>query len=167
MKQISLNRRLPYGPGDIYDLIMDIRAYPQIYPSVKAIKVLDNQPGHQDVEFSLNLPTPFKIGDPRQTVRITGLRPQAIDVKNVQGPFKTLDMRWELAPARDGGTDLCFTLSYESGKGTLADMVLSGAINSIANDTMRRFEVHAGQKLKPVQTPAAARRRFPKPDQGD
>lgn len=165
MKPITLNKRLPYGPGDIYDLITDINKYPNIYPAVKAVKILSEQTGHKDVEFILNLPTAFKVGDPRQTVRVSGIRPQSLDVKNLKGPVKTLDMSWELTPTRDGGTDLRFTLTFESGRGRLVDMVIGGAVNSIANDTMRRFEAHAAQVLKPVQTPAAARRRFPAPDQ--
>lgn len=161
MKQITLKKHFPYLATDIYDLIVDVGAYPQIYALVKSARVTDDQPGHRDIELELNLAGPFILGGKHQTARVTGIRPQGIQVTGLAGPMKTLNMNWALAPAHDGGTHLEFALEYESGRGKLVDMGISGFVNQIVHDTLRQFGDHVTRTLAPASAPAAGRRRIP------
>lgn len=161
MKQITLKKHFPYLATDIYDLIVDVGAYPQIYALVKSARVTDDQPGHRDIELELNLAGPFILGGKHQTARVTGIRPQGIQVTGLAGPMKTLNMNWALAPAHDGGTHLEFALEYESGRGKLADMAINGFVNQIVHDTLRQFGDHVTRTLVPASAPAAGRRRIP------
>lgn len=156
MKQINLTRHFPYHSGDIYDLIMDINAYPQIYPMVKRVKVIDQKPTHKDIELELNIAGPFIPGGKFQTSRVTGTHPQRIQVVGLKGPLKVLNLHWALTMPGAGGTHLDFRMEYESGRGMLADMAISGFVKQLVDDTLRQFERHAALTLTPApgrQTP--------------
>ncbi|QQG36258.1 MAG: hypothetical protein HYS17_00240 [Micavibrio aeruginosavorus] len=150
MKQINLTRHFPYYSGDIYDLIMDINAYPQIYPMIKGVKVIDQKPTHKDIELELNIAGPFIPGSKFQTSRVTGTHPRRIQVEGLKGPLKVLNLHWALITPATGGTHLDFRMEYESGRGILADMAISGFIKQLVDDTLRQFERHAALTLSPV-----------------
>lgn len=161
MKQITLRNYFPYNTNDVFDLIMDISTYPQIYALVKSVRLLDDQPRHRDIELELNLSGPFILGGKHQTARVTGIRPQGIQVTGLAGPMKTLNMNWVLSPARDGGTHLEFIMEYESGRGRLVDMGISGFVSQIVNDTLRQFGDHVSRTLVLASGPAAGRASLP------
>ena len=75
--------------------------------------------------------------------------------------MKTLNMNWVLNPARDGGTHLEFIMEYESGRGRLVDMGISGFVSQIVNDTLRQFGDHVTRTLVPASGPAAGRASLP------
>lgn len=156
MKRINLTRHFPYHNADVYDLIMDINAYPQIYPMVKQVRVLNHLPTHKDIELELNIAGPFIPGGKYQTSRVTGISPRTIQVVGLKGPLKVLNLHWTLTTPATGGTHLEFLMEYESGRGMLADLAISGVISQLVTDTLRQFERHAAVTLSPVSGHPAA-----------
>lgn len=156
MKQVIQQKYLPHAPSDVYDLIMDVRSYPALFPMVKSAKMTQTPGGGREVALEFNLPPLVPVKDPVHVARVTGIKPDWIAASRVKSPLKAMDMRWDLKPAGQGGTNLTFQMDYELGFGFLVNALLQTYIDDLLKKAMTRFEAHAAQTIKPAASPVAA-----------
>lgn len=156
MKQVCQRKYLPHAPADIYDLIMDVGSYPALFPMVRSAQMTRTPGGGLEVALAFNLPPAVSVKDPVHVARVTGVKPDWIAAQRVKGPLKAMDLRWELAPAGNGGTDLAFRMDYELGFGFFVNALLQAHIDDLLKKAMTRFAAHAAQTLGPGAKPVAA-----------
>lgn len=109
MPQHKEMRRLPWSPEQMFDLVADIRRYPEFLPWVAAVRIRSAD----DREVVADMSVGFRALRETFTSRVRLDRPQRIDVDYVSGPLKHLRNDWRFDPAEDGSTLLCFSVDFE------------------------------------------------------
>ena len=100
---------LPQAAESIFNLIADVRAYPQFVPGCERILVSQEQ-GSQYL-------TEMRIGMRRLAFDMTALtrltRPELITVRQQSGPFQSLELAWRFKPLARDACKVDFDLQCE------------------------------------------------------
>lgn len=112
MPGIRETRRLPYSAEQMFDLVADVRRYPEFLPWVVATRVKSDS----EDEMIADMVVGFSAIREKFTSRVTKLRPERIAVHYVDGPLRDLDNRWDFR-ALDQRTceiDFCVDFSFRN-----------------------------------------------------
>ena len=105
----SETRLLPWTPEELFDLVADVRRYPEFLPWVAAVRVRSSEPGLLVADMSVG----FKSLRETFTSRVALDRPAKIHVDYISGPLKRLHNDWRFEAADGGGTQLEFHVDFE------------------------------------------------------
>ena len=108
MPRHSETKHLPYTPEQLFDLVADVGRYDEFLPWVVAVRIRSSS----EVETVADLVVGFNAFKERFTSRVTKERPHRIVVEYVEGPLKYLTNEWRFEPARDGGSDVFFSVDF-------------------------------------------------------
>jgi coenzyme Q-binding protein COQ10 len=108
MPRHSETRYLPYTPDQLFDLVADVARYDEFLPWVVAVRVRSSS-GNETVA---DLVVGFNAFKERFTSRVVKDPPERICVDYVEGPLKYLHNEWRFEPARDGGTNVHFSVDF-------------------------------------------------------
>ena len=141
----SLTRDLPYAPGDLFDLVADVEAYPQFVRWISALRISDRRDEGGGVErLDAQAQVKFSVISERFTTRVRLDRPKlAIDVALLSGPFSKLENRWRFQP-RGQGTRVVFDIDVEFRSRFLGGL-LAANVERAARRLVRCFEERAAQ----------------------
>ncbi len=108
MPRHSETRRLPYSPGQMFDLVADVARYPEFLPWISAIRV------RQDGEALMiaDMIVGFKGLRETFTSRVQKTRPSRLHVDYLDGPLKYLRNEWAFRPDGQGGCLVDFTVDF-------------------------------------------------------
>jgi len=108
MPRHTESRNLPYTPAQMFDLVADVRSYPEFLPWVAATRI------RSDSETSMvaDLVVGFKSLKETFTSRVSKHRPTDVIVDYVEGPLKYLSNSWKFSPDGKGGTDIDFCVDF-------------------------------------------------------
>ena len=126
MPKHSETRRLPYTPEQMFDLVADVRRYPEFLPWVSAMRVRKDG----ETETLADMIVGFKGLRETFTSKVTKQRPGTIRVEYIDGPLKYLHNDWRFRPDGAAGSD---------GGGCLVDFAVDFQFKN------RMFEMLAGQ----------------------
>lgn len=115
MPQAHDTRLVPYSAAQMFDLVADIRRYPEFLPWCKALRVRSDDVDEDGRgRLVADMVARFKGFEERFTSRVTLDRAAlAIDVAYVDGPFRHLENAWRFTPREDGGTQVDFDIAFE------------------------------------------------------
>jgi coenzyme Q-binding protein COQ10 len=108
MPRHSEKRNLPYPPEELFDLVADVRRYPEFLPWVAATRIRHDN----DTLMIADLVVGFKSLKETFTSRVSKQRPRKLTVEYVEGPLKYLKNDWEFIPNGRGGTDINFCVDF-------------------------------------------------------
>ncbi|MEH3046736.1 type II toxin-antitoxin system RatA family toxin [Sphingomonas adhaesiva] len=108
MPKHAETRRLPYTPEQMFDLVADVRRYPEFLPWVTAMRVRQDS----DRETTADMIVGFKGLRETFTSKVQKTRPEAIRVDYVDGPLKYLNNDWRFRADGDGGCLVDFTVDF-------------------------------------------------------
>lgn len=109
MPRHSETRQLPWTPQEMFDLVADVKRYPEFLPWVVAVR-----PRQQEESLSVwDMSVGFKSLRESFTSRVQLHRPDHIDVDYISGPLKHLRNDWYFHPGDIGGTRLEFHVDFE------------------------------------------------------
>jgi coenzyme Q-binding protein COQ10 len=105
-------RRLPYTPEQLFDLVADVKSYAEFLPWVAAVRIRSNS----ETETIADLVVGFRALKETFTSKVTKRRPEAIVTDYIEGPLKYLHNSWKFAPDGEGGTiiDFCVDFAFRS-----------------------------------------------------
>lgn len=115
MPRVSEQVLIPHRAEDLYELVRDIRRYPEFIKWIQAVAVSDENTSGDGVYSCLGeASVHFKGFDERFATHVHA-DPQArkIDVKLARGPFRHLRNRWQFDPREDGKTRVHCFIDYE------------------------------------------------------
>ncbi len=109
-----MTRLLPYTPEQLYELVGDVRRYPEFVPWITALTATRpiRQADGSD-HLSAEAHVGFSIVNERFSTRVVrdpGAR--QINVKLIRGPFRHLTNQWRFEP-HDHGTEVVFDIDFE------------------------------------------------------
>ncbi|MEC8641592.1 MAG: type II toxin-antitoxin system RatA family toxin [Pseudomonadota bacterium] len=143
-------RVIRHTPQELYDLVADVRSYPQFLPWCMAARIR-----HEDrYGLAADLIIGFQMFRERFTSHVD-LDPEnlEIDVKYAEGPFKYLTNKWRFLPHPDG-CEIDFYVDFE-----FNSRLLQSVIETLFTEAVRRmvkaFEDRANDLYGVPETPLA------------
>lgn len=147
MARFSKSVRLPYTPEQCFDLVSDIRRYPDFIKWIIAMRVSEEAVLGDGASSCLGeAAVGFKGFSERFSTRVTK-NPSAGNViaSLVKGPFRRLRAEWQITP-QDKGTDVRLDIDYDFKNpfiGMLAaanhDLAVTKILNAFLDEGRRRF----------------------------
>ncbi len=101
-------RRLPYTPEQMFDLVADVRRYPEFLPWVSAMRVRKETPDEALADMIVG----FKGLRETFTSKVAKVRPESVHVEYIEGPLKYLHNDWRFRPDGEGGCTVEFTVDF-------------------------------------------------------
>lgn len=133
MHRHAERRIVPYQPRQLYDLVVDIEAYPKFLPWCLGARIRERA----DNLIVADLIIGYRMFRERFTSRVS-LAPDAeggprIDVEYADGPFKHLDNHWHFRPhARGCEIDFFVEFAFKS-------RLLDRALELLFHEAVRRM----------------------------
>jgi coenzyme Q-binding protein COQ10 len=147
------NRVVAHAPVQLFDLVADVRRYPEFLPWCQAVRVRRRDGAIEYNELAIG----FGPWHERFVSRVE-LKPDnpdgpRIDTTGTEGPFRRLVSRWIFHP-HPNGTSIHFELEFE-----FRSRLLQQTVRLLFADTVKRmvsaFEARADQLYgKPMSRPA-------------
>lgn len=108
MPRHTETRHLPYTPEQLFDLVADVRRYPEFLPWVAATRI------RSDGETEMVADLVVGFGSLKETFasRVHKEQPRRIAIDYIEGPLKFLHNEWRFKPAAGGGTDIHFCVDF-------------------------------------------------------
>lgn len=137
MPKFETRRPVKHSAEQMYALVADIEKYPEFLPLCEALAIRSRKERDGKALLLADMTVGYKAIRETFTTQVL-LNPgeQAIDVKYIEGPFKSLDNRWRFEPATDGsgGCVVCFFIDYE-----FKSMILGALMGSMFERAFRMF----------------------------
>lgn len=135
-------RLLPYGAGQIYDLVGDVARYPEFIPWIIAARVRSVTPIEDGEVMLADLVIGFKMFREKFGSRVTFYPDRCrIQTEYIDGPFKHMISNWEFSDT-ETGCEVRFDVDFE-----FRNRILQGAAGLFFHDAMlrivRAFEARA------------------------
>ncbi|MGG5889155.1 type II toxin-antitoxin system RatA family toxin [Falsiroseomonas sp. HC035] len=143
-------RVLPYSDEQLFDMVADVRRYPEFLPWCVGARIVSRTEG----ELIADLTIGFKMF--RETFRsqVTLERPHHVHVRYLTGPFRYLNNHWRFRPVANG-TEVDFFVDFEF-KSRLLQAVIGTVFNEAVRLMVRSFERRAANLYRRAAPPAAA-----------
>lgn len=101
-------RVLPHSAEQMYELVADVRRYPEFLPWVSAIRVRQDN----EQEMLADMIVGFKALRETFSSRVIKTPRSAIVVDYLDGPMKHLHNAWRFEPLPSGGSVVDFTVDF-------------------------------------------------------
>jgi len=130
-------KTLPYTPEQMFDLVADVKRYPEFLPWVTGARIRQQS----ETLVIADLLVGFKMIRERYTSRVTLSRPDRIDVAYTEGPFRHLENHWIFSPHPEG-CEIEFYLDFEF-KSRLLQKVIGALFHEAVRKMVSAFEGRA------------------------
>ncbi len=146
MKRISRSAIVECGAGDFYDLVEAIESYPDFLPWCAAAEVRERAPGRTIAMVTL------AVKGVRQsfTTENTNIPGRSIDMRLLEGPFKSFAATWRFTPLGAGACKAEYSMEYAF-SGRVVAAVLEPVFRRMADSTVDAFT----KRIPQVRTPHA------------
>ena len=101
-------RTLPHSAAQMYDLVADVRRYPEFLPWVSAIRIKQDS----ETEMLADMVVGFKSLRETFSSRVVKTAKSAIVVEYLDGPMKQLHNEWVFEDLPEGGSSVDFTVDF-------------------------------------------------------
>jgi coenzyme Q-binding protein COQ10 len=143
-------RVLRYAPEQLFDMVADVRRYPEFLPWCVAARIVS----HSEKELVADLTIGFKLFRESFRSHVTLERPDHIHVRYLNGPFRYLNNHWRFNP-HPQGTEVDFFVDFEF-RSRLLQAVIGTVFNEAVRLMVRAFERRAMHLYGRPAAPAAA-----------
>ena len=101
-------RELPFSAEQMYDLVIDVKRYPEFLPWINAIRVTSES----ETELIADMIVGFKSLRETFSSRVLKQPKTRIEVDYLDGPMKHLHNVWSFEAKPDGGSFVEFTVDF-------------------------------------------------------
>jgi coenzyme Q-binding protein COQ10 len=150
--QRRLEKVLPYTPEQLFEMVGDVRSYPQFVPWITSMRVWNEKLERENVTV-LDAEAAVGFSFLRETFATRVHRDRSgpnplIQVNLLHGPFRKLVNRWVFEP-HAVGTHLKFDIEFEF-KSRLLDAMLAANSDIAVNKLIGCFEARACALYAPL-----------------
>ncbi len=135
---------LPYCPTYLFDLVADVKAYPEFLPWCVGAEIHEQSETHMLATMSMG----YQIYKESFLSHVTLDRPHQIEVTYEDGPFEFLNNVWRFTPVpRESGpahTSVYFHVSFRF-KSNMLNMLMAGLFTEATHVMVSSFEKRARQ----------------------
>lgn len=108
MPVINQQRRLAWTAEEMFDLVADVKRYPEFLPWVVATRIKSDS----ETEMVADMMVGFSALREKFTSRVIKQRPNRIAVEYLDGPLKRLSNTWDFRAGDDGGCVIDFNVDF-------------------------------------------------------
>lgn len=134
-------KKLPYTPEQMFELVADVGRYQEFAPWCIASRVTRKE---SENVFYADLVAGYKMFRERFSSKVVLDRPNRIHIEYLKGPLKNLRNNWEFIRQPDGSCLIDFSVEFEFG-----NIALQTLANVFFNEVVKRmvgaFEARAEQ----------------------
>lgn len=136
-------RIMPYSAQQMYDLVADVRSYPEFLPWCSGIRFRGERVVDGLTTIDSDMIISFKVFREKFGTRVT-LRPSEprIDVEYLDGPFRYLNNHWYFKDLPEGGCEVDFFVDFEF-KSAVLQTIIGVVFNEAMLRIVRAFEARA------------------------
>ena len=148
-------RRLPHTAQQMYDLVADVKRYPEFLPWTAGARIRELRDAGDHQVMLADLVISFKVFRESFGSRVT-LWPDTkkIDTEYLDGPFKYMISSWHFEDAEDG-CDVHFHVEFEF-RNRLLQTTATVFFNDAMQRVVRAFERRAAELYGPPGTQTRA-----------
>ena len=139
MPKHSETRHLPYTPEQMYEMVADVRRYPQFLPWVSAMRVRSDSA----TETLADMIVGFKGLRETFTSRVQKSAPDTITVDYIDGPLKYLRNEWRFR-REEGGCAVDFSVDFAF-KNRVFEMLAGQVFGQALRKMIGAFETRAAE----------------------
>jgi coenzyme Q-binding protein COQ10 len=152
MPRIEESRRLPYSARQMYDLVADVRRYPEFLPWTAAARIRSDVDKGAYREMLADLVVSFKVFRESFGSRVR-LYDDArrIETEYLDGPFRYLQSEWTFRDMPDGGCEVRFWVDFE-----FRNPILRRVLGAVFDEAMRRIVAAFEKRARELYSTAAA-----------
>jgi coenzyme Q-binding protein COQ10 len=138
MPRFSTKRRVPHSAKDMFDLVADVKKYPEFVPMCSAMHLRSTEDKGEGITVVVAAMTAaYKMIRQTFTSRVTLDRPNLnVLVEYLDGPFKRMQNRWAFIPVGEDACEVEFFIDYE-----FKSRALSMLMGAMFDTAFRRFAV--------------------------
>lgn len=144
-------RLLPFTPRQMYDLVLDVSAYPEFLPWCVAARVYGEKEGQFDAEMVIGFKMFRERFSSRVTYRPPGTGPGQIGevrVDYIRGPMKYLHNDWRFEAVEEGrATAIHFQVDFEF-KSRVLEKLIGALFEEAVHRMVMAFEKRAHRLYK-------------------
>ncbi|AUU92463.1 ubiquinone-binding protein [Enterobacteriaceae bacterium A-F18] len=138
MPQISRSALVPYSAEQMYELVNDVKSYPQFLPGCTGSRVLESGPTQMTAAVDVSKAGISKTFTTRNTLTAN----QTILMHLVDGPFKRLMGGWKFTPLSADACRIEFNLDFEF-TNKLIELAFGRIFKELAANMVDAFTVRA------------------------
>jgi coenzyme Q-binding protein COQ10 len=144
MPQFSTKRRVQHSAADMFDLVADVKSYPEFVPMCSDMRVRSKTDKGEGVTVLVAAMTvAYKMVHQTFTSRATLDKPNLkILVEYLDGPFRRMQNRWAFHPTGEQTCEVEFFIDYEFRSRTLA-MMMGALFDTVFRRMAQAFEKRA------------------------
>lgn len=147
--------RLFFAPDDLYDLVADVRRYPQFISQIAAMRVLSESHDGPLTTMTCEARVRYKFVTERFTSKVhADAAARTIDVDFVAGPFRVLENYWRFFALSDGSTLVEFSIRAAF-RNPILQMLLETNRERAARMMVQRFSDEAARRYASTGDPQA------------
>ena len=151
MPSIHETRQMPYSAEQMFDLVADVRRYPEFLPWVAATRVRSDS----ETDMLADMVVGFKAIREKFTSRVTKERPHVIRVQYVDGPLRDLDNRWRFHPQGERSCEVEFCVDFAF-KSRIFEKIAGQYLDRAFRKMVAAFEARAADLYGQSQAAASA-----------
>jgi coenzyme Q-binding protein COQ10 len=145
-------REMPYAADQLYDLVADIKSYPEFLPWVSAARIRKITETGSGKVIDAELVVSFKVFREKFGSRVTlNEQTREIDVEYLDGPFKYLNNHWRFIALGEQRCAVDFFVDFEFRSRTLQALI-GVVFNEAMQRIVRAFEARAAALYGPGGT---------------
>lgn len=131
-------RVLPVSAKMMYDLVMDIEAYPAFVPWISGAELLSLQKNELSAELTMDI-----AGTKHKFQTVDRFMPnKLVEIRLLCGPFKFLESVWTFDVVDDTHCSVHFSIEFEF-KSMMLDIVASPIFGAACKTMVKTFEKRA------------------------
>lgn len=108
MPVINQQRRMVWSAEQMFDLVADVKRYPEFLPWVVATRIQSDS----ETEMVADMMVGFVALREKFTSRVRKDRPRRIAVEYLDGPLKRLSNTWDFSSHEEGGCVIDFCVDF-------------------------------------------------------
>ena len=142
MLQHRETRILPYTADQLFNLVMDIRSYPDFLPWCRGVRVKEMA----ESSITADLVIGYKVYSERFRSHVKFTRPTYINVDYLKGPLRNLQNEWHFKDLPDGYWEVKFFVEFsfkskmlQSIASQFFDIALKKMINAFEQEAKKRY----------------------------
>ncbi|KPV91986.1 Ribosome association toxin RatA [Pseudoalteromonas sp. P1-30] len=138
MPQIEKSALVMYSTKEMFDLVNDVEAYPQFLPNCSDSKIVSQHNNNMTASLEIS-----KAGIKKWfTTENTFIDEQTVQLRLVDGPFKTLKGRWHFQALDKKACKVEFKLEFEFSS-KLIELAFGKIFNDVAKNMVSAFTQRA------------------------
>lgn len=142
--------RLRYSPDDLFELVSDVRRYPDFLDPITAMRVTRDDVHEGEGSLDAEARIRFKLVREKFSTRVQlDRQSRIIDVDYLSGPFHELGNQWVFHPLDDGSTLVDFWIRYAF-KNPVLQMLMDTNRGRAIRYLINAFQAEAKQRYKQV-----------------